>query len=85
MSTMNLDEASKNLGADAASQLRIGGPDLEARLLSEVPMPPRMFYYRFWRSQFDVERVQYIEEVCLDQRKEPPIKQPSCCGCCRYY
>jgi len=83
--TMTFTQLSMNLPHVAAGQRRAGGTKLEQRFLSELPPPPLILYRNFWKSQYDVEHVQYISEVCLDSVNEPSIKRSHCFGCLRYY
>ena len=82
---MSFEHLMKELPAVVAGQRRCGGVKMEQAFLAQLPPPPRILYQKFWKSQYEVENVQYISEVCIDSATEPPTKRASCCGCVRYY
>jgi len=85
VASFSFAQLSTHLPSVVAGQRRCGGVKMQQSFLAELPPPPRILYAKFWKSQFDVECVQYISDVCIDSASEPPIKRPSCCGCIRYY
>ena len=85
VSKLSMSQLMAELAPVVAGQRRMGGVKMEESLLAEMPLPARLLYRNFWKSQYEVENVQYICETCIDSANEPSIKRPSGWGCLRYY